>query len=586
MGNLPLYRKHAKIDVTSTPHAVDDEAQLLSQNQLHHFVPDSAVKWLERIDLHAGSSLDSYRIRRTADQKCRVENKPVQVVQMSTRWTICGTFVTFLLIGSVSVIILSKFLDAKILSIQFNSILSINSYEMPFTQECANEKTPFIEPTKLYPSWHTRTGQEREHTMPSCRGVQLPDVALVIGREGDFDAPIEENFLKYLWPNIFVKRRNFGFESGKYPKGRYESENLLFTGAKFGPEECGMKVGDYKNGSTVFCIRAEDLAKDATDTPPAGKMETEKNGDKFWGTSKAPIYITGRYGDQTYRLVDINLCRCGYTGSDCKYFHEPQVYPTAKLSVPFNNSWGQGAECATNASFIETINDLDFDVYFRFEEENWQKREKKLKTDKWRFFVYDHLYPRKLESKVNLRLNKATLEGGFLLPEWMDPFGWHNKKRSAYEEKEWLSFDHYVTEQHNNNQYDHHDESIETWILDLQIKQMMAPIERHVTIRLMDWQEMLTEISGSAEGCWFLGFVCVSFLYYAIKCRARQRTRGTDDSGGQDAYQYLLQEDATSVTIEHEHEEFDSIKFNITRLQDDVDQFLGRSGSFYRANSV
>jgi hypothetical protein len=191
-----------------------------------------------------------------------------------------------------------------------------------------------------------------------------------------------------------------------------------------------------------------------------------------------------------------------------------------------------------------------------------------------------------LESKVNLRLNKATLEGGFLLPEWMDPFGWHNKKRSAYEEKEWLSFDHYVTEQHNNNQYDHHDESIETWILDLQIKQMMAPIERHVTIRLMDWQEMLTEISGSAEGCWFLGFVCVSFLYYAIKCRARQRTRGTDDSGGQDAYQYLLQEDATSVTIEHEHEEFDSIKFNITRLQDDVDQFLGRTGSFYRANSV
>ena len=62
-----------------------------------------------------------------------------------------------------------------------------------------------------------------------------------------------------------------------------------------------MKVGDYKNGSTVFCIRAEDPSQGRNGHATCREMETEKNGDTFWGTSKAPIYITGRYGDQTYR---------------------------------------------------------------------------------------------------------------------------------------------------------------------------------------------------------------------------------------------------------------------------------------------
>ena len=112
------------------------EAQLQRSYSLGKIVSNpSAVKWLETIDVHAGSSLDSYRIRRikrgnNKSNKYGVENKPVQATQLSTTWTIFGALVTFICFVAFSVAIILKFGGVA------SHKASINSYEVPFLQKC------------------------------------------------------------------------------------------------------------------------------------------------------------------------------------------------------------------------------------------------------------------------------------------------------------------------------------------------------------------------------------------------------------------------------------------------------------------
>ena len=154
-----------------------------------------------------------------------------------------------------------------------------------------------------------------------------------------------------------------------------------------------MKEGTYHEGAAIFCIRA----KDSRNTPPKA-AGTDGKGKNFT-ISDAPVYLTGRHGDNCFRYLDLNLCRCGYAGSKCNQYigtsrplcktstHD-YVYETSILSEPFNSTWS--GECATNESISALVDGMDFNVYFKFKEEDWQESTE-LASDKWQFFYYARL---------------------------------------------------------------------------------------------------------------------------------------------------------------------------------------------------